>query len=220
MDQSEIHNHNKPSFIGHYNRLAKIYDLFLEPIVGHIRRDMRTWILEQHPNSVLDVCCGTGKQLTYFPPDFPIWGVDGSTAMLNQARKQTDGQCVQGDVADLPFPNHSFEMALSQFALHEKDRETIKSELKEIHRVLKPNGKLVVLDFAAIHTKGWSNRFFRWGIRQIEKRAGDEHFVNYQDWMKRGGLQNVLTEAGWAMEFEKRYFRENLAWIVFKRGEN
>ncbi|NOZ74071.1 MAG: methyltransferase domain-containing protein [FCB group bacterium] len=200
----------------HYDRMAGMYDLFLEPLVRRIRTDIQSWIQSQEPQAVLDVCCGTGKQMSYFPEDFPVWGVDLSSAMLSQARRQTHGQCVRGDATRLPFPNQKFDIVLSQFALHEKDRTTLKAELVDIARVLRPGGRLAVLDFAEPKGHTLLNRFFRWGIRQIEKHAGEEHFINYQDWMSRGGLAQVLPDLGWTPETERRYYRENLAWIVFR----
>lgn len=201
----------------HYDRMAGIYDLFLEPLVRRIRRDIQTWILNQDPQAVLDVCCGTGKQLTYFPENFPIWGVDLSSAMLSQARRQTHGRCVQGDATLLPFPDQKFDLVLSQFALHEKDRATLEAELIDIARVLRPDGRLAVLDFAQPPDRRLLTRFLRWGIHQIERRAGDEHFINYQDWMSRGGLGQVLPDLGWLPEAKYPYYRGNLAWMVFRR---
>lgn len=220
MDQSGTQDSNQPPVVDHYDRLAAIYDLFLEPLVRRIRRDMRAWILNQESQAVLDVCCGTGKQLTYFPDDFPIWGVDLSSAMLSQARRQTHRRCVQGDATRLPFPDRKFDLVLSQFALHEKDRPTLEAELIDIARVLRPDGRLTVLDFAEPPDRRFLTRLLRGGIRQIERRAGDEHFVNYQDWMSRGGLAQVLPDLGWSPEAHRRYYRGNLAWMVFRKPKS
>jgi demethylmenaquinone methyltransferase/2-methoxy-6-polyprenyl-1,4-benzoquinol methylase len=95
---------------------------------------------------VLDVACGTGdlcRELTaarYRPV-----GVDLSLGMLRHAR--TAAPLLQTDAGALPLPSRSFDGAVSGFAL--RNFAALPPVLAELARVLKPGGRIALLDVAA-----------------------------------------------------------------------
>jgi demethylmenaquinone methyltransferase / 2-methoxy-6-polyprenyl-1,4-benzoquinol methylase len=105
-----------------------------------------------YPGQVaLDLCTGTGKLaallLPYVQPGGRIVGLDFSTRMLEVARRQVLGAEFQlGDVMALPFGDRSVDAVTIAFGLRNLvDRE---GGLREMFRVLKAGGRLVVLEFA------------------------------------------------------------------------
>lgn len=75
-------------------------------------------------------------------------GIDAAAAMLKVARTRLaalpQAECMEGDAADLRFPDASFDVAVST-QVHEYVIDIGKA-LKELHRVLKPGGRVLILD--------------------------------------------------------------------------
>jgi len=193
-----------------YDHSSKMYDLLLNPFLNGIRKAFVNWAIMHEPQRVLDVGCGTGKQISLLPANMSVVGIDLSDAMLEQAAKQAPGKCQQADATALPFNDDSFDLAVSQFALHEKDTATIALELQEVRRVLKPAGIFSIVDFDLPAEHTFTAGFFKWGVQLIEGHAGDEHFENFKVWMKRGGLRKILSDAGWKLVGEQLFYRGNV----------
>ena len=202
-----------------YKTISKLYDLFLEPFVHHIRKDLVKWIVENRTKNILDLGCGTGKQLSLLPKDLSSWGLDISVHMLEQASKNIPEKCLKGDGAKLPFLEDSFDMIYSQFALHEKDLSLVQKVLNETNRILKPNSNLIIVDFAKPSDKKIKTKLFHRGISFLEKHADDEHFLNYQIWMEQGGIDQVLTSLGWTKLTEYLYYSGTIKMVVFENME-
>jgi demethylmenaquinone methyltransferase / 2-methoxy-6-polyprenyl-1,4-benzoquinol methylase len=105
-----------------------------------------------HPGqTALDLCTGTGKLahelLTYVGPSGRVIGIDFSPAMLELARQREPGvEFRLGDVTRLSEDDGSVDAITIAFGLRNLvDRETA---LREMFRVLRPGGRLVILEFA------------------------------------------------------------------------
>jgi SAM-dependent methyltransferase len=104
-------------------------------------------------DTVLDVACGPGLVVCAFAKVVAhATGIDITPAMLDRARQLqqekglTNVTWKQGDVLSLPFPDASFSIVTSRFALHHiLDPFTVLGEMK---RVCKPGGRVVVADSA------------------------------------------------------------------------
>lgn len=200
-----------------YKSSARYYDLLLEPIVHRMRRRLVFWLQKQHGvKKVLDMGCGTGKQLSFLPNNLSAFGVDISLPMLAQAGKNAREKCLRGDVASLPFPDQSFDLVYSQFALHEKDLLVVNIALSEARRILKPNGYLIIVDFANPAGSGLKVKLLKKGISLIEASAGDEHFHNFKIWLKNGGIDHVIVKAGWRNVEEISFYAGNVKMSVFQ----
>lgn len=105
----------------------------------------------QPGNTALDLCTGTGKLahelLNYVRPGGRVIGIDFSPAMLEQARQlEPEVEFRLGDVTDLPDAEGSIDAVTIGFGLRNLvDRE---AALREMFRVLRPAGRLVILEFA------------------------------------------------------------------------
>lgn len=100
----------------------------------------------------LDLCCGTGDiAIGLAKRGGSIVGMDLNRPMLNQAAarlaKRGD-QCVrlaQADALNLPLGNHSLDLVTIGYGL--RNLGSMEDGLREITRVLKPGGRLLILDF-------------------------------------------------------------------------
>src|SRR6476646_3631243 len=104
-------------------------------------------------DTVLDVACGPGLLACAFARVAKYaTGIDMTPAMLEQARKTQQEQGLknvswqQGDVYSLPFPPAQFSIVSSRFVFHHLQDPL--AALKEMKRVCKPGGKVVVADMA------------------------------------------------------------------------
>lgn len=203
--------------IEEYVNSSKHYDLMLNPFLNHIRKATARWIIKNQPKKIIDVGCGTGKQISLLPKNMDITGVDISEHMLKVAKKQAPNKCIQADAIELPFDDNKFDLAISQFALHEKDFETIKKESTEILRILKPNGKFLIVDFDYPKKGQFLSQIFKKAIHLIEKNAGDEHYINFKSWMKKGGLEKVISQLGWRLIEEQSFLKGNVSLTIWEK---
>ncbi|MEA3288046.1 MAG: methyltransferase domain-containing protein [Candidatus Marinimicrobia bacterium] len=202
-----------------YDHSSKAYDLLLNPFLNRIRNALVDWAIKHQPERILDVGCGTGKQLSLLPANMNAVGIDLSDAMLDRAAKQAPGKCQQADATDIPFHDNSFDLILSQFALHEKETKIINLELKEVKRLLKPEGIFSVVDFDFPDDHTFLAGFFKWGVRRIEQQAGDEHFENFKVWMNQGGLREILRGSSWSLMEEQLFFKGNVRLTFWRAAD-
>jgi ubiquinone/menaquinone biosynthesis C-methylase UbiE len=106
--------------------------------------------------SVLDVGCGTGTLAIAAKlvagPDGAVYGVDASPEMLvkaqQKARKASAQVLFRSGLAEaLPFPDATFNVVLSTVMLHHLPQKARLQCATEIRRVLKPDGRVLVVDF-------------------------------------------------------------------------
>jgi ubiquinone/menaquinone biosynthesis C-methylase UbiE len=109
-------------------------------------------------DTVLDVGCGPGLLACAFARVVRhATGIDLTPAMLDQARKTAQEQQFtnvswqQGDVMQLPYPSAHFSIVSSRFVFHHLEQPLV--VLKEMVRVCKPAGRVVVADMAPVPEK-------------------------------------------------------------------
>ena len=101
---------------------------------------------------VLDVGCGPGhRSIRLADQDLEVIGVDLDPEMIERAQANAAGSdgtrrpsFVVGDVAALPFPDASFDVAVSTFSIHHWAEPA--TGLAEIGRVLRPGGRAQIWD--------------------------------------------------------------------------
>jgi ubiquinone/menaquinone biosynthesis C-methylase UbiE len=140
-----------------YDQLANRYDRRWKNYITDTLTFFKTWANLSPDAAILDVACGTGELERLLAPENPhqqIVGVDLSEQMLIQARQKLRAfpqvQFQQATVRSLPFPDRSFDVVISANSFHYFDDPL--ASLQEMQRVLKPDGKLVLLDWCR---DGW-----------------------------------------------------------------
>jgi ubiquinone/menaquinone biosynthesis C-methylase UbiE len=111
--------------------------------------DNRPWACSRAEGRVLEVAVGTGLNIPFYDAGLTLVGVDLSPDMLAIARQRAlaagrDIDLRVGDAHDLDFEDASFDSVVCTFSLcniPDTDRA-----LGEIHRVLRPGGRLILVD--------------------------------------------------------------------------
>jgi len=133
-----------------YARIAPWYDL-LDVVLEHARyRRLRTAVFDRvrEGSRVLDCGAGTGRNVPYYPEGVAVTAFDLSLPMMVRGRPRFDGvPIVQADVIRLPFADHSFDGAAATFLFCVLPEELQQRALEEIARVLRPGGRLVLLEY-------------------------------------------------------------------------
>src|SRR5690625_1059578 len=142
---------------GMFNEIAGRYDVLNRVLSLGLDRGWRREAvrlgLEGNPRDVLDVATGTGDlafELAGHGPGRSITGLDFSAGMLELARRKNAAggfgvTFTEGDAQELPFADCSFDLVMIAYGL--RNLEEPRRGLAEFYRVLRPGGRLVVLEF-------------------------------------------------------------------------
>lgn len=123
--------------------------------------------------SVLDVACGTGNlAIPLARAGAVVTGVDIATNLLEQARQRAanEGLAAQfdeGDAERLPYPDASFDVAVTMFGAMFAPRPAIVAA--ELARVLKPGGRVAMANWTP---ESFANRMFLMNARHVPPPAG------------------------------------------------
>lgn len=154
--------------------------------------------------SVIDVGCGTGGfALKMAPRCRHVLGVDVSQKQIAMAqrRKEKSGlrnvEFQHANAAALgELLQEKFDYATLSLMIHEIPQEERLRILREVKQAAE---KIIILDYNVPQPLNF------WGaaIRAIEFFAGKEHYKNFKDFGRRGGLPSLLNEAGLRIREEK-----------------
>jgi ubiquinone/menaquinone biosynthesis C-methylase UbiE len=132
-----------------YDQSASRYDRKITVPERLLFGSGRQWAAGQAAGRTLEVAVGTGRNLAYYGQGVSLTAVDLSAAMLELARQRAAavGRKVELSVADaqaLPFDTAQFDTVVATLALCSIPDD--RAGVAEMARVLKPGGRLVLLD--------------------------------------------------------------------------
>ncbi len=141
-------------------------------------------ILERPDALVLDLCCGTGDLALSLAATGKarVIGADFAHPMLVRAREKSvsatasspsqntrTSSFAEADALRLPFADCSFDLVTTAFGF--RNLANYEAGLREIYRVLKPGGRLAILEFTE-PPAGFFGGLYRWYFRRILPRVG------------------------------------------------
>ena len=160
-----------------FDILAPFYDIVAMPL-SRLRGRVVDFTGAEKGSKILDVATGTGKQAFAFAEKgYDVTGIDLSEAMLKVANKKNRYKNVNFQVADatnLPFEDNSFDVASVSFALHDMPLTIREKVLKEMVRVTKPEGMIVIVDYALPR-----NRIGRFLIYHFVRLYEREYYLRF-----------------------------------------
>jgi SAM-dependent methyltransferase len=152
------------------------------------------------PTTILDVGCGTGVFAAGIAAALPratIWGVDLVDGMLTGGRERWralrhQAVPVQGDSERLPFRDAAFDVVTCANSFHHYPRQD--RAVAEMYRVLKPGGRLFLLDGCRDGLWGW----FIYDVCVVAVEGDVRH-------ASAGDIRGLLRGAGFAQMTQKVY---------------
>jgi demethylmenaquinone methyltransferase/2-methoxy-6-polyprenyl-1,4-benzoquinol methylase len=147
---------------GVFTRVASKYDIMNDLMSGGVHRiwkdAMMDWLAPRPDQKLLDVAGGTGDVAFRFlgrAPGAVATVLDMTESMLIEGQKRAEAESlasaltwVVGDAMALPFKDNSFDVYTISFGIRNVTR--VQDALSEAFRVLKPGGRLMVLEFSQI----------------------------------------------------------------------
>src|SRR5574341_2377512 len=173
-EEKKYYSHTKRVF----NILAPFYDIAVFPI-ARVRDRVVDVAGARKGSKILDVATGTGKQAFAFAKKgYDVTGVDLNDAMLGVAKKKNTYKNARFEIADathLPFGDNSFDVVSVSFALHDMPLTIREKAVKEMVRVTKRRGRIMIIDYAL--PKNAMRRFFIYHFVRLYERSYYEKFI-------------------------------------------
>lgn len=164
---------------GVFTRVASRYDVMNDLMSGGVHRlwkdAMMDWLAPRNGQRLLDVAGGTGDIAFRFlkrAPDASAIVCDMTESMLVEGSKRAEAEhladrldWVVGDAMALPFDDNSFDVYTISFGIRNVTR--IPDALSEAFRVLRPGGRLMVLEFSQLPNAAMQWAYDRYSFNVI-----------------------------------------------------
>jgi demethylmenaquinone methyltransferase/2-methoxy-6-polyprenyl-1,4-benzoquinol methylase len=212
---------------GMFDRIAGVYDLMNSAMTAGLHHQWRQRAVDRAevgPGSdALDLCCGTGdlalELRRRIGPDGRVVGSDFSEPMLEQARRKSGelGLPVEfgwADALDLPYGDASFDAVTIGFGA--RNLADLERGIAEMARVLRPGGRLVILEITRPRREPLATFYSLWFDRIVPVLgtvAGDPDAYSYlpnsvRTFPEPAELAGLIDAAGF----------ERIRWLLLAGG--
>ena len=183
-----------------YTKISRFYDRLSERTEGPVREKGLELLAAGPGETVLEIGCGTGHGLVALDEavgtDGRVIGIDLSEGMVLEARRNLGRSAAGastllacGTALALPLPDASTDAVFSSFTLELFDTPDIPRALAEWRRVLRPDGRLVVVSLSK-KPNDFAVKAYEWTHR---------HFPNFAD-CRPIYVERSLRQAGFEIE--------------------
>jgi demethylmenaquinone methyltransferase/2-methoxy-6-polyprenyl-1,4-benzoquinol methylase len=185
--------------------IARRYDLLNDIMSAGMHRRWKRRLVELagNPRDVLDLCCGTGDIAMMFQSR--VVGADFTAEMLRVAATRAKRVLwVRADALRLPFPDNSFDVVSVGYGL--RNLANIEAGLREVLRVLRPNGRILSLDFGKPESRWLRGVYFGY-LRMVLPPLGwmfcgdaDTHgyiLASLQRYPAQQGIKELMQSCGY-----------------------
>jgi len=217
LEKMKVFLPSKSSVDSTYNNVSALYDKVFQDI--KIRKDEWNWLQKHLPENknitVLDIGCGNGALLKELSPRIKKGtGIDLSPAITEKAKqfnagnKNIDFKVIDSPV--LPMENASVDVVISLLSFRYLDWDPLMDEIK---RILKPGGKVLVVDMVTVPVKLKEYpELLKFKLQQYQQRYKQKEFyrnlkqlVTHPDWKKMLEYNPIRAEHEMKWYLESRF---------------
>jgi demethylmenaquinone methyltransferase / 2-methoxy-6-polyprenyl-1,4-benzoquinol methylase len=178
---------------GMFDRISGVYDLMNSAMTAGLHHQWRQRAVDKaqvgRGSDALDVCCGTGdlalELRRRIGPDGRVVGCDFSEPMLEIARRKSGEESLPvefgwADALDLPYGDGSFDAVTIGFGA--RNLADLERGISEMARVLRPGGRLVILEITRPQREPLASFYSLWFDRLVPvigTLAGDSEAYSY-----------------------------------------
>ena len=182
-----------------YNKIAKVYDAMSNRSEEPLRKAGIEMLHPAPGEKILEIGFGTGHSLIelakFVEPNGKIFGIDVSEKMLEVAQTRAKQENIEdiieltcGDARHLPYEQESLDGVFMSFTLELFDTPDIIPVLNECKRVLKQNGRIVIVAMSRLCPEAVRTRFFEWVHRHFP------HFFDCRPILVKQALEDAGFE--------------------------
>lgn len=188
------------------------YGTFIDPLLSGVRSAV--FDLVSHGSQIIDVACGTGSLAFLLAGKAEhVTGIDLDEDIISFASSRSGRidpvnrpDFMVRDASDLTeFGDKEFDIAVTAMSVHQFDVEVAVKVLMEMKRVAK---KVIIADYNFPRPAGLSGLL----AYSIERMAKGDHYKNYSQYMRMGGLKHFTEKAG--LVFVSEQIRGNGVFII------
>lgn len=190
---TDLRDGGKASF---WDKTAAVYDLFPEVFNRRSTEELCAFVsgLIGKDDTVLECACGTGMLTKRIAPLCKqLYATDFSVEMLKRARKKCGKypniKFKRADITKLKFPDNTFDTVIAANVIHLLDSP--QAALKELRRVCRPGGKVIIPTYINKKVSGKTGLY----VRAINKAGADFKnqftFEEYKKFFAENGIENV-----------------------------
>ncbi len=182
-----------------YNRMSHFYDIWGLQAEGRARNRGIELAQVRDGEKVLEVATGTGLILAEIAPKNPggfNLGLDISPGMLQKARQKLEKypnvELKQAGALEIPSPDSTFDLLINAYMFDLLPHDQMPGVLTEFWRVLKPDGRLVMINMTRGEKPG--SQLYQWVYNFAPSIMGGCRGIRLSSLIKKAGFELVTRE--------------------------
>lgn len=187
------------------------YRILIDPLLSGVRDTIKRKI--DKGSKVIDIACGTGSLAFFLSPVAEhVTGIDLDEKLVSYAAGRANNKKIANihfevhDASELSYyKDDEFDFAVTSMSVHQFDPGLAVKVLREMKRVA---AKVIIADYNCPRPSGFSGSL----AYVIERMARGDHYRNYSNYMKNGGLSFFSDMAG--LSVISREIRGNGVFII------
>ncbi len=195
------------------------------------REELEALAQRWQKGKLLNIGCAHGPDFLPFRQSFDLYGVDFSGEMLRFARKYSrkfhfTANLSVADVSYLPYPDETFDWAISVATYHHiMDEEEKQAALNELKRVLKPGGEAFITVWNRWQPRFWFSRRqaavpWRTQGRTLYRRYYLFSYPELERLVKEAGFEVLESFPESSYRFPIKFFSRNICLLVKKGNQD